>query len=67
MAKPKQIDFDYTTASARLDEIVTSLQSRDISVDEALQLHKEGMVLVSTIEQYLTDAEHSIKLLNSSL
>lgn len=64
MAKPKQIDFDYTAASARLDEIVAGLQSRDVSVDEALLLHKEGMELVQAIELYLKEAEYSIKKLN---
>lgn len=63
MTKAKQAAFDYVTASTRLDEIVMQLQSRDVGVDEALLLHKEGMTLVNDIEQYLTQAEHTIKKL----
>lgn len=63
MVQEKQSTFDYMVAASRLEEIISKMQSRDVGVDEALALHKEGIALVKEIEQYLTKAEHSIQKL----
>jgi exodeoxyribonuclease VII small subunit len=65
MAKNAQdLPIDYSAASARLDEIVSSLQSNGIEVEKALELYKEGMTLVRQIERYLEEAEHTITKLS---
>lgn len=56
---------DYQTMSRRLDEILAAMQSADITVDEAIALHKEGSALVASLQKYLSDAENRITKLNS--
>lgn len=61
------VKFNYVEADQRLGEIVAKLQSTDISVDEALDLYKEGMELAEKIEDYLKTAEQSIKQIKLNL
>ena len=55
--------FDYVTAKTRLDEILSLLQANDISIEDALKLHEEGMALVGQIDEYLRTAELSVRKL----
>lgn len=56
---------DYQSLSRRLDEILASMQSPDITVDEAIALYKEGSKLVEGLQRYLQDAEVRITKLKS--
>jgi exodeoxyribonuclease VII small subunit len=52
--------FNYAETSQDLDEVVASLQSPSISVDEALIQYEKGMKLLEELETYLKDAEHKL-------
>lgn len=62
----KSTDIDYKTISQRLDEVLVALQSPDISIDEAIALHKEGNELIAQLDTYLKKAEITITKLKAS-
>lgn len=66
MGKDKVNTKDYHSLSTRLDEVLTQIQSADVSVDEAVLLYKEGMELVAALESYLKDAELKITKIAAS-
>lgn len=53
-------NIDYQKLSTRLDEVLAKIQSADVSVDEAVALHKEGVELIAALEEYLKGAELKI-------
>ena len=59
--KDKQIQFEE--AFKRLDEIVTKLESGDLSLEESMTLFEEGITLTETCKTRLEAAEQKIKLL----
>ncbi len=62
----KSAEIDYKKVSQRLDEVLAALQSPDISIDEAITLHKEGNELIAQLDTYLKKAEITISKLKSS-
>lgn len=62
----KSTEIDYKKVSQRLDEVLAALQSPDISIDEAITLHKEGNELIAQLDTYLKKAEITITKLKSS-
>ena len=56
---------DYQEMNRRLDEIVSALQSPDVSIEEAIALHKEGTALIADMQTYLKTAENHITKLTS--
>ena len=48
----------------RLDEIVKSLQSGDLNLDESLALFEEGSKLIKECNCILNEAEQKIKIIN---
>ena len=59
--KDKQIQFEE--AFKRLDEIVTKLESGDLSLEESMPLFEEGITLTETCKIRLEAAEQKIQLL----
>ena len=59
--KDKQIQFEE--AFKRLDEIVTKLESGDLSLEESMTVFEEGITLTETCKTRLEAAEQKIKLL----
>ena len=59
--KDKQIQFEE--AFKRLDEIVTKLDSGDLSLEESMTLFEEGITLTKTCKTRLEAAEQKIQLL----
>jgi len=59
--KDKQIQFEE--AFKRLDEIVTKLESGDLSLEESMTLFEEGITLTETFKTRLEAAEQKIQLL----
>ena len=59
--KDKQIQFEE--AFKRLDEIVTKLESGDLSLEESMTLFEEGITLTKTCKTRLEAAEQKIQLL----
>jgi exodeoxyribonuclease VII small subunit len=56
----------YQQLSRELDEVMNRLQTEDIDVDEALALYKQGTALTKQLEDYLQQAENTLKKLPKS-
>ena len=56
-------NLTFESATARLNEIVKSLESGTYSLDEALKLYEEGVALVRFCNNALDNAESRIKIL----
>lgn len=54
----KQISFEQATA--RLEEIVSGLESRDIPLEESMKLFEEGTRLCAICDKELKNAEQKI-------
>ena len=59
--KDKQIQFEE--AFKRLDEIVTKLESGDLSLEESMALFEEGITLTETCKTRHEAAEQKIQIL----
>ena len=59
--KDKQIHFEE--AFKRLDDIVTKLESGDLSLEDSMTLFEEGIILTKTCKSRLEAAEQKIQLL----
>jgi len=59
--KDKQIQFEE--AFKRLDDIVTKLESGDLSLEDSMTLFEEGIILTKTCKSRLEAAEQKIQLL----
>lgn len=66
MTKDNTTSKDYHYLSSRLEEVLTQIQSADVSVDEAVALYKEGTELVAALESYLKEAELKITKVTAS-
>lgn len=53
----------YKDLQAELDAILAELQSDDIDLDAAIELHKQGKKLIESMEKILDQAEVKIKKL----
>ncbi len=61
MAGKKKMTFEL--ALARLEEIVSAMESGDAMLDESLALFEEGIGLVKFCTKALDDAEQKVKIL----
>jgi len=59
-------NMTYEQATARLDEIVRSLEKNDIPLEEALALFEEGTALTAFCMQKLETAKQKITELDSN-
>ena len=59
--KDKQIQFEE--AFKRLEDIVTKLESGDLSLEDSMTLFEEGITLTETCKNRLEAAEQKIQLL----
>ena len=59
--KDKQIQFEE--AFKRLEDIVTKLESGDLSLEDSMTLFEEGIILTKTCKSRLEAAEQKIQLL----
>jgi exodeoxyribonuclease VII small subunit len=53
--------INYAETLAKLEDILARLQDGETSLDEAIVLHEKGKELVKTLEEYLKNAEITIK------
>lgn len=60
MAK-KKVTFE--DAMTQLEQIVTRLETEEITLEEALKLYQEGLTLMAVCKEKLTAAEGSVMLL----
>jgi exodeoxyribonuclease VII small subunit len=61
MAGKKKMTFE--AALARLEEIVSAMESGDAMLDESLSLYEEGVKLIQFCAKALDDAEQKVKIL----
>lgn len=54
-------NINFEDAIRRLEEIVSKLDSKDISLDEAMKLFEEGTILCKKCDEDLKKAELVIK------
>ena len=59
----KTVDFEKELA--RLQEIVSLMQSDTLSLDESLKLYQEGHEIISKLDKELNDAEEKIETIVS--
>jgi len=52
---------NYQTLNQELAQIIDTLQSAEIDIDEALRLHKRGQDIVDKLETYLKKTENIVK------
>jgi exodeoxyribonuclease VII small subunit len=60
MAK-KTDSFEYSVSAAELERIVNDLQSPEIDIAQATQLHAKGLTLIAELEDYLNKAEIEVR------
>ena len=62
MARSKKTP-DFETSLERLEEIVESLETGDLSLEQSLKQFEEGVSLTRACHTALTDAEQTLKVL----
>lgn len=56
-------EMTYEKAMSRLEEIVSSLEKSEITLDESMKLFEEGTKLTAFCSKKLSEAEQKITLL----
>lgn len=56
-------EMTYENAMNRLEEIVSALEEKEISLDESMKLFEEGTKLTAFCSKKLNEAEQKITLL----
>jgi len=59
--------MSFEEASARLSQIVSTLESQQSSLQEAITAYQQGTLLVLHCQQLLNDVEQKIHVLNSQM
>ena len=52
---------NYAELKTKLDELMAVLENPDISLDEALETHKQAKKVISQIEKYLESAKDKVE------
>ncbi len=64
MAKEKkQAELSFEAALKRLEEVLDSLEHRDLPLEEAMRAFEEGVGLVKICNQKLDEVERRVELL----
>ncbi len=63
MAKQKA----YRELQADLDKVLDQLQSAELDIDKALELHKQGQELIKQLEDYLQTAKNTVEHLKKNV
>lgn len=53
--------IDFEKELRRLEEIVSKMESKNISLDESIALYEEGMKIIKSLEEGLKEAEEKVK------
>ena len=59
-----QKNIDFETAMARLGEIVSKLEDKNLKLDESLALYEEGVSLVGVCRKRLDEAQRRIFIIS---
>ena len=60
----KQQELTLEESFEKLDEILTSLESRDITLEESFQAYQQGMELLKQCNQKIDRVEKKMQLIN---
>ncbi len=63
MAANDETKETFETALGRLEQIVTSLEKGDLSLEDSLKLYEEGIARARFCQQRLEEAESKIEVL----
>lgn len=59
--------FQFEKALEDLEKIVEAMESRELTLDQALKKYEEGVALIRACQTKLTDAEKKIEVLTRTL
>lgn len=63
MARVKKNEYTFEEAIKRLEEIVSEIEDKDLSLEDSILKFKEGMELASLCNKKLDEAERKINIL----
>lgn len=64
---PEKAPQKFETLLARLEEIVTEMENADLPLEKLLSSYEEGMRLVKSCGDRLSDAEQKVEILSRAL
>ena len=64
MAK-KEAELDFESALHALEQLVTTMESGDLSLEKSLEAFEQGIQLTKTCQQALQEAEQKVQILLS--
>lgn len=64
MSKEQQQELTLEESFEKLDEILTALESRDITLEESFKMYQQGMELVKQCNQKIDRVEKKMQLMN---
>jgi len=63
MTKKKQTKFDFEVALEELEELVSSMEDGELSLEESLQAFEKGIKLTRECQTALKNAEQKVQVL----
>ena len=63
MTKKKQATFDFEQALKNLEELVSSMEDGELTLEESLQAFEKGIKLTRECQSALKNAEQKVQLL----
>ena len=63
MAKKKQATFDFEQALENLEELASSMEDGELTLEESLQAFEKGIKLTRECQSALKNAEQKVQLL----
>ena len=63
MATKKQAKFDFEAALEKLEELVSSMEDGELSLEESLQAFEKGIKLTRECQNALKNAEQKVQVL----
>ena len=64
MAKKNQSDFNFERALESLEEIVSSMEKGDLTLEDSLKAFERGIKLTRECQAALKDAEQKVRVLS---
>ena len=65
MTKNKQASFDFEKALKKLEELVSSMEEGDLTLEDSLQAFEKGIKLTRECQAALKEAEQKVQVLIS--
>ncbi|GJM11899.1 MAG: exodeoxyribonuclease 7 small subunit [Pseudohongiella sp.] len=63
MTKKKQATFDFEAALEQLEDLVSSMEEGELSLEESLQAFEKGIKLTRECQSALKNAEQKVQVL----